>query len=53
MDDDMSAEVRVRPKQPDSQKAFNFGQFFVYTLERGYGADPDSIVKYQVTLDDD
>jgi len=27
---------------------FNFGTLYVYCLLRGYGADPDSIVKYKI-----
>ena len=48
---DNSPELRLRNEI--SQKQFDFGQYFVYTLERGYGDDPDSIVKYEVILEDD
>ena len=50
-DFDNSPEVRIREEISDRQ--FDFGQFFIYTLERGYGDDPDSIVKYEVILEDD
>ena len=48
---DNSPELRIRNQI--SEKQFEFGQYFVYTLERGYGDDPDSIVKYEVILEDD
>lgn len=30
---------------------FNFGQFYVYCLLKGYGEDPDTIVKYEVVTE--
>lgn len=46
-----SPNLRMRPQEDTDQ--FNFGQFFVYCLEKGYGEDPDSIVKYEVMMEED
>lgn len=43
--DEDQLEVEIPDESPNE---FSFGQFWVYCLLKGYGNDPDTIVKYQV-----
>ena len=49
---DSDVEQEIESDEDDLEyydgEGFNFGTLYVYCLLRGYGADPDSIVKYKI-----